>query len=761
MSAANISLKARQLLVLLLCILILVIASLSFLDASQRLDRRRAIMEQRSRLLEDMSGLSHALFAALPALEPPQLVRLLDPLNKLEATLQDTEADSLQIRQSLEVLNLVKRRLQADGAQHHIHREAFLAEIVLLSDRVTSTCQTLLQKEHALSRSIRLQVMLTFLAGIVLVILVLALNSRYLNESMKSLMAFTQQMGKGRLPAPLEVPPGDEFESVARDLNRHINELHSKLDYVDQLAGEGSPMRPDPAEEDELGAALLRLSDTLSNKEIEKVSRNREDKKQNWISEGAARMGEVLRSQRENLEELAYMVVENLVTYMNVEMGALYIAIRNGEKETLRLMASHAYDRRKYREDDLDWGMGLPGTCAREKKRIFMTAVPEEYFEISSGTGSSRPNCILLVPLLRDDSVYGVIELATVRLLRPFEIDFVESLAESIASSLHGVQVNQRTADLLKQSQAQAEALKEQEKAMKESMKKLEEAQAESSKKESEITGILAAINNSVLVAELGVNRRYLSINDNFLELLGTQREMVLGKLHSDFARVDPYTETYKEFCKTLKEGQSMSNTEAYGIIDGKETWLRQSFTPVLNNEGKVYKILNIATDITETRKLQEQLSSKEAEINRGQLDMKSLNLAVNNALIKSEMDGEGIIMEVNDKYTEISGFSRSEVLGRNSRLFLKPSEKEQFERIWEEVCKGKTWEGVIRRSKPTGEETWIASTFAPVKDEAGQVIKVYQMGFDITEKKLKYQLLEEANREIERLREALNENEN
>jgi len=71
-------------------------------------------------------------------------------------------------------------------------------------------------------------------------------------------------------------------------------------------------------------------------------------------------------------------------------------------------------------------------------------------------------------------------------------------------------------------------------------------------------------------------------------------------------------------------------------------------------------------------------------------------------------------------------------------------------------VIKKKVYEGVIRRSKPTGEETWLVSTFSPVKDEAGVIYKVYFMGLDITEKKLKYQLLEDANREIERLKERL-----
>ena len=135
---------------------------------------------------------------------------------------------------------------------------------------------------------------------------------------------------------------------------------------------------------------------------------------------------------------------------------------------------------------------------------------------------------------------------------------------------------------------------------------------------------------------------------------------------------------------------------------------------------------------------------------------MQTLNQAVNSSLIKCELDAEGIIMEVNDNYCQVTGYGRKELLGRNYRLFLKDAEKDQFEKIWTEVVKEKVYEGVIRRSRPTGEEVWLVSTFSPVKDETGQIYKVYFMGFDITEKKLKYQLLEDANKEIDRLRDRL-----
>ncbi|MDF1573593.1 MAG: PAS domain S-box protein [Bacteroidales bacterium] len=462
----------------------------------------------------------------------------------------------------------------------------------------------------------------------------------------------------------------------------------------------------------------------------------------------------MLRSERENPTELAFLIIQKLVTYMNMEMGSLFITDDSDpEHLSLELVASYAYDRRKFKSLKLEWGEGLPGSRAREKERIFITDVPAGYFEVSSGLGSSRPNCILLVPLKIADRVTGVIELATLRLLRPFEIDFVESLSDRIASSLTAVRNSECSAQLLKQSQAQAEALKKQEAATRENMNLLEQAQKESSRKESEINSILRAIDQSTLVAEFGLNGRFTRINEQFLMLLESHDDQVLGKLYSDFAVVDRSSDEYKAFWNSLKEGKSISNTEMYRLYSGEEIWLQQTFTPIINSEGRVHKILNMAVNITGERTLQQQLKTRELEITRKGLDMQTLKQAVNTSLIKGELDAEGIILEVNDKYCEVTGYGRKELLGRNYRLFLKDSEREQFEKIWQEVRKEKVYEGVIRRSRPGGGEVWIISTFSPVIDESGVIYKIYFMGLDITEKKLKYQLLDDANQEIERLK--------
>lgn len=762
----NISIRSKLIMATLILVTLFMLLALIYLDASRRVLGQPDFLKDHAELNSGFLSLQNSFYGLSSEKRPGELSALLQQSHQVKdqiRSLLSHESVSRKegvIRKAGEILDLLSRFEEslrfasssdpAPGAQALTDMELLGAFMEDLNSGLSEAAkQTSIRRNRLLGLSMGL--------GIFILANILILFTMNIGKSFQELSGHTQKLGKGSLPAPLDSERGDEFGEIAVHLNQHLRDLQKKIDLIRSMSEEGPGELFTPEAEDELGNALLVLSDFLTRKELNEVTRNREDKKENWISEGQAQLGEVLRSERDNVGQLSFLIIQKLVSYMNMEMGSLFVT-NDSEPEQLRLdlAASCAYDRRKFLSMSLQWGEGLPGTCAMEKGRIFITDVPPDYFEVASGLGSSLPNCILLVPLLVADHVVGVIELATVRLLRPYEIDFVDSLSERIASSLLAVRNSEHTARLLKQSQEQAQTLKEQEAAMRENMQKLEQAQQDSSTKESEMNAILHAIKQSTLVAELGLNGRFTSINERFLMLLESNENQVLGKHYSDFAMVDRVSDEYKSFWTTLKEGKSISNTERYRLFSGEEVWLQQTFTPIINNDGRVQRVLNIATNITGERTLQKQLESCELEITRKGLDMQILNQALDTSLIQCELDADGIIMLVNDKYCEVTGYSRKELLGRNYRLFLKDLEKDQFEKIWKEVLKEKVYEGSIRRSRSNGEELWLVSTFSPVKDEAGTIYKVYFMGLDITEKRLKYQLLEDAKQEIERLKSRL-----
>jgi len=581
-------------------------------------------------------------------------------------------------------------------------------------------------------------------------------------ESVGKLKLFLKELKTGKVPDKIILNSSDDLNEMAQSLNEYTESLNRKISFADKI-GEANIQDDFKPEDDDdvLGNSLLKMAKRLMEAETEDSIHKLEDKKRTWLSEGMAEFGEIFRSERENMEELAFKVIKNLVKYIDANQGAIYLNNTEGKIPVIDMVAAFAFDRRKYLNRKISYGEGLIGTCALEKESIYLTEIPEDFLEITSGLGQARARCLLIVPLKLENELFGIIEIASFRHLEMHEKAFVEQLGESIATTLAAVRINEKTARLLEKSQKQAEEMATQEEKMRRNMQELQDAQEESRRKETEITGILNAVNSSSLVAEFSTNGRFADVNDKFLYLLESPRDQVIGKHHSDFSVVDKYSNEYKEFWRNLKEGETISQTERFKLLSGKELWLNQTYTPILDRNGKPYKILNIAHDITQSKKQQESLEKQASEIVRRGIEMETLNSAVDASIIKCELSIEAVILDVNDNYLETTGYSRKEIIGKNLRLFLKDTEKAQFEIIWSEILKDKSYTGVIRRTKPTGEEMWLMSTFSPVRNVEGNIYKTYFLAHDITEKKLKYQLLEDANKEIDRLKSQLLKQEN
>jgi GAF domain-containing protein len=108
---------------------------------------------------------------------------------------------------------------------------------------------------------------------------------------------------------------------------------------------------------------------------------------------------------------------------------------QTGEKE-IYLVASYAYDRVKHLQKTIQVGEGLVGRCVQEGNTIFLTDIPEDYIRIKSGLGEDNPRCLLIVPLRFNEEITGVIEIATLEIFEDFQIDFIERIGTSIASSI-------------------------------------------------------------------------------------------------------------------------------------------------------------------------------------------------------------------------------------------------------------------------------------------------------------------------------------
>ncbi|MDF1572500.1 MAG: GAF domain-containing protein [Bacteroidales bacterium] len=491
--------------------------------------------------------------------------------------------------------------------------------------------ESLYQASFLQQKKYTLNLVFILFISITALILMVSLTEISNYRNIRQILDFSLDLERGDRKAKIRLTSGREFVEISRKLNSFLEKQSEKIRFL-RTIGEGkdhSSFEPESA--DILGNEIMVMAGRLRRSQEEETNRQAEDSRRNWTSEGIAQFYELLRSERENVRELAHLVIQKLVTYLHIEMGTLFLAMEDEQKERwLETIAAYAYDRRKYINATFRFGEGLPGTCALEKEKIYMNDIPETFSNIISGTGQTRPRHALLVPLRIREEIFGVLELASFRALEKHELDFVDQIADSIASGLEAVRNNERTALLLQQSRDQEKQLRQQEEELRINLQMLESAREESLEKESEISGILYAVNESSMVAEYSTTGRFTQINDKFLEFLEAQGDMVLGKHHSEFAVIDRHTDEYKKFWEALKSGEIINRDEMFRLFSGKEVWLRQTYTPVLNEEGKVSRILNIASDITTMKKQQELLNRQDAETTALQRELES---------IRSELD--------------------------------------------------------------------------------------------------------------------------
>jgi PAS domain S-box-containing protein len=266
----------------------------------------------------------------------------------------------------------------------------------------------------------------------------------------------------------------------------------------------------------------------------------------------------------------------------------------------LDLTSAFAFDRKKHLEKKIPYGDGIVGSVAIEKQTTYIEDLPDEYIAITSGLGGSNPRSLLVVPLKMEEKVYGVIELASFKKFEKYHIDFVEKVAQNIASTLSSVQISIQTNELLEKFQQQSEEMAAQEEEMRQNMEELQATQEEASRKSAEMESFLHALEQSSCIVEYSPEGFITKANDNYLNLLNLNRSEVLGSHHSDKMEfTEKQRAEYDIFWNELKSGKTRKEKTKY-TIKGTVLNFIEVYTPILDENGDVKKILKIANEITD-----------------------------------------------------------------------------------------------------------------------------------------------------------------
>lgn len=462
--------------------------------------------------------------------------------------------------------------------------------------------------------------------------------------------------------------------------------------------------------EDKEADLLLELKNNLSKNYQEDKLKSIEVKNTEWINTGLTKFIDILRFHGKDRAILAYNIISNIVNYIGANQGAIYFTDDETGDKYFDMAACYAYEKQKIINKRIPTDEGLLGRSFHEKRIINISDIPNNYIHIVSGLGMANPSHLIIVPLVFNNVISGMLEIASFHTFEEHHVKFLERIAESIASAISGLKITEKTESLLQQSKETSKLMKIQEVELLRNLKEMKRLREESTAKETEMKGLFKAMDATSLVFEYDKDGLITHVNTKASDLFQMQEEEFIGKSHSDFSSFSPDNKQYIKFWDDIRSGRTRSLSESI-TTKQKVVWLSETFTPILNEKGEVTKIINIGMDISETKVLERQLRSQEKEINR-QMDrmnekekelkerqndyetrereIKFFNQAINQAVCTIVFNRRGIIMEVNSKFLELTKYKEEEVISRDLNDFIMANNVSKFEKCLHLVSQNK-----------------------------------------------------------------------
>jgi HAMP domain-containing protein/CheY-like chemotaxis protein/signal transduction histidine kinase len=235
---------------------------------------------------------------------------------------------------------------------------------------------------------------------------------------------------------------------------------------------------------------------------------------QDWLKTNLAKFTNLLQGQRD-LATVGRLLLTELTPLVSAQQGVIY-QMEGEETLGLRLLSAYADDGTDGHRTNLRLGEGLIGQCATDKRRLLISEMPAGTTPIGSALFKVVPHNIIVLPVLFENQVKAVIELASVRAFTTLQITFLEQLTTSIGIVLNSIEATMQTEGLLKQSQQLAGELQAQQRELQQTNEQLEqkaqqlaERNVEVERKNQEIEQARRAVEEKA--TELALTSRYKS----------------------------------------------------------------------------------------------------------------------------------------------------------------------------------------------------------------------------------------------------------
>ncbi|KZN63516.1 hypothetical protein N473_16985 [Pseudoalteromonas luteoviolacea CPMOR-1] len=237
--------------------------------------------------------------------------------------------------------------------------------------------------------------------------------------------------------------------------------------------------------------------------------------------------------------------------------------------------------------------------------------------------------------------------------------------------------------------------------------------------------GQLQAIGKSQAVIEFNMDGTIITANDNFLKTMGYTLDEIKGQHHSMFAEQDyAKSQSYHQFWQQLNLGKFDSGEYQRLGKNGKKIWIQATYNPIFDANGKPFKVVKFATDITAQKIQSADFAGQLAAIHKSQ------------AVIEFNLDGT--IIDANENFLTTTGYTLSEIKGKHHKMFAEVdyANSQAYQQFWQQLRQGQFDSGEYKRIAKNGKEIWIQASYNPIFDAEGNPFKVVKYASDITARK-------------------------
>jgi methyl-accepting chemotaxis protein len=239
------------------------------------------------------------------------------------------------------------------------------------------------------------------------------------------------------------------------------------------------------------------------------------------------------------------------------------------------------------------------------------------------------------------------------------------------------------------------------------------------------IADTVDALDKSQALIEFQPDGTVITANENFLAVMGYDFSEVHGRHHSMFLESDyAASAAYREFWAKLIKGEFQRELFKRIGKGGREIWIEASYNPLIGKDGKVYRIVKVASDVTARHNESADARGQIAAISRSQ------------AVIEFSLDGT--ILTANQNFCDALGYRLEEIKGQHHRMFVRPQDaaSPEYAEFWRTLGRGEFQSAEYLRIGKNGREVWIQASYNPIYDSSGRPYKIVKYATDITARK-------------------------